>query len=166
MADGADKAREPKEKEEEEVEVIDRRTSKGRSKKAPPPPPASEEPPAAPPDAGVAPDGAAESGAEEPKLDAQTLEALFPRSVYDVIASPIPLLAELAWIKIGLRAHPATGELDVDLAEAQVAIDTLDFILGKLEPKLSPEQQRELRTLIMNLKLNYASRANPDSGNN
>jgi len=81
-----------------------------------------------------------------------------------VIASSIPLLAELAWIKIGLRAHPATGELEADLAEAQVAIDTLDFILGKLEPKLSPEQQRELRTLVMNLKLNYASHAHPEPG--
>lgn len=164
MADDADKARKPE--EEEEVEVIDRRTSKGRSKKAPPPPPAPEDPDSGPGAGTAETEREAESGSEEPRLDARTLEALFPRSVYDVLASPIPLLAELAWIKIGLRAHPATGELDVDLSEAQAAIDTLDFILNKLEPKLSPEQQRELRTLVMNLKLNYASRAHPESGNN
>ncbi|HZT44479.1 MAG TPA: DUF1844 domain-containing protein [Chthonomonadaceae bacterium] len=63
-----------------------------------------------------------------------------------------------AWQAMGLVANPATGEPHKDLPAAQLAIDCLQFLLGKAEADLSEPERREVQRRLNDLRMNYLAK--------
>mgnify|MGYP000878535021 FL=1 len=47
---------------------------------------------------------------------------------------------------------------DLDLEQARLAINVIEYLIDQLEPALPVDAKRELNTLESNLKLNYVER--------
>lgn len=80
-------------------------------------------------------------------------------SVYDTLRFVIGMLVQQAWIHLGIQLAPGAEDLKEDLPQARVAIDTLEFIIEKLEPELSDAERSELSSALANLRLNYVKKA-------
>jgi len=74
---------------------------------------------------------------------------------YSLLGLFVSLLAEKAWQTMGLRTKPGTDEIETDLDQARVAIDTVGFLADKLQSRLPDEEKRRLEGLVADLKLNY-----------
>lgn len=79
--------------------------------------------------------------------------------VYGLLASFFGMLSGLAWQKMGVVANPATGQIETDLPQAKIAIDTMQFMLERIEPKVPPAEMRELRRVMMDLQMNFVRRS-------
>lgn len=99
--------------------------------------------------------GAAEADAAQ-QAAAQMMADL---DIHAVLRMMIGMVAEQAWISLGLRVPEGAEEPKLDLDGARVAIDTLEFIQQKLEPKLEADENRELKTLISNLQMNFVQKS-------
>ncbi len=102
--------------------------------------------------------------AEMDDLSAEELsEADLNRSpgTYELIGYCINLLAQQAWLKLGLLADPQTGIAAPDLDEAKVAVDTVGDLAARLEAApegiVPADLRRDLKTLLNDLRLNYVS---------
>lgn len=84
--------------------------------------------------------------------------------VYSLLSTTIALLANGAWGWMGLTPNPFTGEMEKDLAQARVAIDTVAFLADRVEPRLSEPDQREMRNLLSNLRVNFVQQSQMPSG--
>ncbi len=100
-----------------------------------------------------------EAGAEEeagPTDEAVTFGDL---SVYDTLRFTAGLLIQQAWIQMGVQLAPGAAELKHDLVQAKVAIDSLEFVVAKLEPQLDEHEQAEYESILANLRINYVKKA-------
>ncbi|MCE5323406.1 DUF1844 domain-containing protein [bacterium] len=108
-----------------------------------------------------------QSPAEEPKAG-QTAEptqeaasaddeqaGMPPPNVYATMEFMVSMLAEQAWMLMGLRLAPGQKEISKDLTQAKVAIDTVVFIVDKLQPYIEEQDRTALRGLISDLQLNF-----------
>jgi len=94
---------------------------------------------------------------EEPEMAQEIpLQAL---DVYDTLRFAVSLLTQQAWISLGIQKAPGAEETQQDLPQAKVAIDTLEFVVGKLEPDLESQEKAELDSVLSNLQINYVKRA-------
>jgi len=94
---------------------------------------------------------------EEPEMAQEApLQAL---DVYDTLRFMVSLLMQQAWISLGIQKAPGAEETKQDLPQAKVAIDTLEFVVGKLEPDLESQEKTELDSVLSNLQINYVKRA-------
>lgn len=88
--------------------------------------------------------------------------------VYGMIGYCISLLSAEAWQKLGLITNPQTGQVQADLDQAKVAIDTVGDLAVRLESapaEIVPETyRRDLRTLLNDLRLNYVGQRNQLGG--
>jgi len=75
--------------------------------------------------------------------------------VYSVLALFLSELRNLAWLRMGLVANPATGQIERDLAQARVAIDTVEFLASKLDTVVSAEERPALKSLVQDLQINF-----------
>jgi hypothetical protein len=75
--------------------------------------------------------------------------------VYSLLSLFVGLLAEKAWQTMGLRTKPGTDKVETDFDQTRVAIDTVDFFVEKLKPRLPDDEKRRLEGLVSDLKLNY-----------
>ena len=105
----------------------------------------------------------AEAPAEQP-VDQQTEEAvpevpLQALDVYDILRFVVSLLTQQAWVSLGIQKAPGAEEVEQDLPQAKVAIDTLEFVIDKLAPDLEPQEVAELNSALSNLQINYVKRA-------
>jgi hypothetical protein len=71
----------------------------------------------------------------------------------------IGILASKAWQYIGLQLTPGKKENVKDLRRASTAIDCISLLSEKLCPYLGGEEAEKLRSLITDLKINYARNA-------
>ncbi len=119
-------------------------------------------------DASVPPDEEAEQDAEpvpEEPVGEEEAEpaaegiALGDLDVYDTLRFTIGLLAQQAWITMGVQLAPGASELKRDLVQAKVAIDSLEFIIAELAPQFDEREQVELNALLNNLRINYVKKA-------
>ena len=74
---------------------------------------------------------------------------------YSLLGLFLGLLAEKAWQTMGLRTKPGTDKTETDFDQARVAIDTVDFLVEKVQPRLPVDERRRLVGLAADLKLNY-----------
>jgi len=74
---------------------------------------------------------------------------------YSLLGLLLGLLAEKAWQTMGLRTKPGTDKIETDFDQARVAIDTVDFLVEKVQPRLPDDERRRLEGLAADLKLNY-----------
>ncbi len=92
----------------------------------------------------------------EEEFDAQAA-GLPQLSVRDRIFMSIDILHQGAWISMGLRADPATGEVQQDLEAARLAIDCVTFLASKIEDALDDATRRELKRVVSDLQMNYVN---------
>ena len=75
--------------------------------------------------------------------------------VYSVLALFLGELRNMAWLRMGLVANPATGQIERDMGQAQVAIDTVAFLAKQLEGVVAPEERVPLKALVSDLQVNF-----------
>jgi len=63
---------------------------------------------------------------------------------------------------LGKIKSPVSGKIERDLAQAKMSIDMLDMIQAKTSKNLSEEEDKFLRHLISEAKLNYIDELNKD----
>jgi hypothetical protein len=91
---------------------------------------------------------------DEPDLE-DFAAALPPVDVYTLIRSFIGLLGAQAWQWMGLVKNPSTGQIEKDLVQAKVAIDTVAALIAQTEGKLSSPEAEELRAMLSDLRINF-----------
>lgn len=79
--------------------------------------------------------------------------------VFSVLALFMGELRNLAWLRMGLVANPGTGEIERDLPQAKVAIDTVAFLATQLEPLVAPEERLPLKALVSDLQVNFVEQS-------
>ena len=79
--------------------------------------------------------------------------------VRSVLALFMGELRNLAWLRMGLVANPMTGQMETDLAQAKIAIDTVGFLAQQLEPHVAPEERLPLKAMITDLQLNFVEQS-------
>lgn len=62
--------------------------------------------------------------------------------------------------QMGKVKNPLTGTVERDLAAAQSTIDLLEMLKARTQGNLSPEEERLLSSVLMELKLNYVDEVN------
>lgn len=75
--------------------------------------------------------------------------------VFSVLAIFLQELRSLAYLRMGLIANPGTGQIERDLFQAKVAIDTVGFLASQLEPVIAPEERLPLRAMVSDLQMNF-----------
>jgi hypothetical protein len=75
-----------------------------------------------------------------------------------LIATLLAVFDGHAWRSLGLVAHHATGEVKKDLPSAQLAIDCVQFLLSKVETRLSPSERHDLQRRLSDLRMNYLAK--------
>ena len=68
------------------------------------------------------------------------------------------IFIDLAWIQLGIRANPGSGEAKTDLPQAKLAIDTLAALVPLTEGRFDPHEIRDLRNMLSSLQLNFVQR--------
>lgn len=76
----------------------------------------------------------------------------------DAIRFAIGLFADLAWINLGIRANPATGEAKADFPQARLAIDAINSLVQLTEGRLESHEVRDLHNLVSSLQMNFVQR--------
>ena len=79
--------------------------------------------------------------------------------VYSVLALFLQELRSLAWLRMGLVANPSTGQIERDLEQARVAIDTVTFLAKQIEPVVSPDERLPLKALVSDLQINFVEQS-------
>lgn len=102
--------------------------------------------------------------AASPEQDSGTEAPMPPMDVYSLLSTTIALLSNGAWGWMGLTTNPFTGEMDKDLSQAKVAIDTVAFLIDRVEPRLSEPERRDMRNLLSNLRVNFVQQNQTPAG--
>lgn len=103
--------------------------------------------------------------AEEPQPElteeqiAEELKNLPPVDVYSMLKYFIGMLNAQAWQWLGLVKSPITGNVEKDLTQAKVAIDAISALIGQMQGKLSPAEQKELEALLSDLRINFVQQS-------
>ena len=59
---------------------------------------------------------------------------------------------------MGLVSDPRTGKSEKDLSAAQLAIDCVQFLIGKVENDLSESERRDAQRRLNDLRMNYVAK--------
>jgi hypothetical protein len=76
-------------------------------------------------------------------------------SVYAFLFQFLETMQQVAVLRLGLMPNPMTGQLERDLEEAQIAIDTAAFLTAQLEPVIPPEERLPLKAMISDLQIQF-----------
>ena len=79
--------------------------------------------------------------------------------VRSVLALFMGELRNLAWLRMGLVANPMTGQIEKDIAQAKIAIDTVSFLADQLDPHVAPEERLPLKAMVSDLRLNFVEQS-------
>ncbi len=80
-------------------------------------------------------------------------------NVPQAILFSIGVLSELAWQKMGLHINPITRQIEPDMKQARLAIDTIAMLVEMVREWVDEREYDSLRTLLANLRLNFAEQA-------
>lgn len=87
-----------------------------------------------------------------------------PADVVELLRWVITVLAGSAWQNLGLVPDPATKKVVRNLEDARLAIDAAASLIEHLKPRVDAKEQRELDTLLANLRLNFVEqKTRPES---
>jgi hypothetical protein len=89
--------------------------------------------------------------ADEPDEDMAPLEV----TVQGVLRFAIEMLSNRAWVSLGLVPNPMNGKIEQDLTEAKRAIDILGDLARHAEPGAEPDEKRDLRNMLADLRVNF-----------
>ncbi len=102
-------------------------------------------------------DASAESH-EEPQEtgSTQTVVDITALPVWQIIPFFISVFDRIAWQKMGLVVNPQSQEIEKDLEQARIAIDSYEGLLANLGEHIEPNVKKALASRLTDLKLNYA----------
>lgn len=75
--------------------------------------------------------------------------------VRDLLTEYLLVLRDVSVLRLGLAPNPGTGQMEPDLPQAKIAIDTMVFLAGQIEPFLRPEETLPLKSMLGDLQLAY-----------
>lgn len=104
-------------------------------------------------------DSAASADLSEEDDLADAMRALPHLGMRERLLMCIDLLNQGAWISLGLLSDPATGKIEPNFDQAKTAIDSVAFLVGKVEGDLDEATRRDLRTLVRDLQVNYVQQS-------
>ncbi|MFW5866689.1 MAG: DUF1844 domain-containing protein [Armatimonadota bacterium] len=78
--------------------------------------------------------------------------------VFDMLRAAIGLFTQEAWIALGLQPRYGSGEAEMDLRCARVAIDTTQMLIEQLGDEADAEEQREFDRILTDLRVNFMRR--------
>lgn len=102
---------------------------------------------------------------ETPEMSAEEqaavdeLKNLPPVDVHSLIRYFISILSAQTWQWLGMVKNPITGNIETDMEQAKVAIDTISALIGQMGAKLSQSEQAELQAMLSNLRINYVQQS-------
>ena len=99
-----------------------------------------------------------ESGAGLPDATQLFVYAGIHLKTTEMAKALLQVLDTHAWKNMGFVADER-GEMSLDLPSAQLAIDTLAFLVGKLEKGLPPDDLRECQRRLNDLRVNYLTKS-------
>ena len=109
-----------------------------------------------------------EESAVSPNQETENMPRFDPEMLLSMAAMQMPtkqlalalvsLFDGHAWKSMGLVADYVTGETKEDLSAAQLAIDIVQFLLGKVESELSESERQEAQRRLKDLRINYVNR--------
>lgn len=82
-------------------------------------------------------------------------EDLFPKDIYSFMKMIMGSLSSQVWIFLGLMPHPSTQKVEKDIAQAKIALDTIDFIYNLISSTMEEAEKKAYEELLGNLKLNF-----------
>jgi hypothetical protein len=82
-------------------------------------------------------------------------------TVTGVLQWTFGILAERAWVCLGLVPDPMTGQMHRDMSEAKRAIDVVADLGKHLSSVANSDQQREIQSMISDLRINYVRQSVP-----
>jgi len=83
---------------------------------------------------------------------------LLPDNIEEIVKLQILQMKEWAHIYMGFLPHPKKKMIVQDLRQAKIAIDSTSALVDVLLPHVSKDQQRELKILVSDLKMNFISK--------
>lgn len=95
----------------------------------------------------------------EPSPDGEGTESHPRLAANDRLLMCIDILHQGAWIALGLVNDPVTNTVEKNLDEARVLIDSVSDLAARVEPRVDASIQRDLRTLVSNLRVNFVNQA-------
>lgn len=72
-----------------------------------------------------------------------------------LFASLVMMFQSAAMQNLGKIKNPATDKLERNLEQAQLSIDILDMLLLRAKGNMNPDEERFLKGVVQELKLNY-----------
>lgn len=103
-----------------------------------------------------------EPEAEQPQ-EAQAEEDLFeglpPVDVDSMLKSFVGLLSMHAWQWLGLVKDPRTNDINQDLEQARVAIDSIGALAKQLESRVDASERKEIEDLLGSLRMNFVQQS-------
>lgn len=106
-----------------------------------------------------------DTGQNSKKEQAQAVD-ISMLDTYTLLGLFINLLGIQAWRDMGLQMDPKTSEIKTDYERASVAIDSIGFLISKLEPKLGPSEQSKLKNLLSDLQINFVQQSSQQKPTN
>jgi hypothetical protein len=70
----------------------------------------------------------------------------------------VPIFDQYAWSAMGFIADPRTGDTNRDMAAAQLSIDTVQYLVSKIDTQLSETDRRDLHRRLSDLRMNYLAK--------
>lgn len=101
----------------------------------------------------------ADTASEAPGSDQHGAEPQMQFDTYGLLRLMLNMLAEQAWVEMGLRMAPGSTDLRTDLKQARLAIDTLAYLKDALAENLQAAEKRELDQLLATLRMNFVQRS-------
>jgi hypothetical protein len=103
--------------------------------------------------------GAAGQGSGTAPPGAGAAERLPAVTARDIVTVCIGQLHEIAWAQMGLVPNPTSQTMQRDLTDARLAIDCIADLVRHLEKSADVATQRELQTMLSNLRLNFVQQS-------
>jgi len=75
--------------------------------------------------------------------------------VYMILGFTIRSLEEKAWETMGIRLAPGAKELKKDLVQAKLAVDTITFLVDKLNSQMDEDEKKAAKAMVSNLQINF-----------
>ena len=79
--------------------------------------------------------------------------------VYTMLTAMVDQMAGIAWMKMGLQADLMTGKVEKDIDQARLAIDVVEDLCARIEPKLDEADRTQLQNLKRDLKINFVQQS-------
>lgn len=78
-----------------------------------------------------------------------------PIEIKEFVYMMVLSLEGKAWAFLDKVAHPETQKHHKDMDEAKVAIDAIDALYKIIEPRLQPDERKDIQGRLTNLRLNF-----------